>query len=129
MGAQHTPGPWTRGSHDEILVDFPSDGHHFTLVAAGRDCPVALVPGTDRGWRDDPETEANADLIAAAPDLQDALLDVAASLAAAISLLERGPKTAAPSNKMFDQMLTDYRASLTRARAAIAKAQPNQGEG
>lgn len=44
------------------------------------------------------------------------LIDVMASLAAAISLLERSPKTAAASNKMFDQMLDDYRASLERAR-------------
>lgn len=49
------------------------------------------------------------------------LTDVTASLAAAISLLERSPKTAAPSNKMFDQMLDDYRASLERARQALSK--------
>lgn len=44
------------------------------------------------------------------------LLDVTSSLAAAISLLEKSPKSGAPSNKMFDQMLVDYRASLERAR-------------
>jgi hypothetical protein len=48
------------------------------------------------------------------------LENVTASLAAAISLLERSPKTAAPSDKMFDQMLADYRASLGRARAALS---------
>ena len=42
-----------------------------------------------------------------------------ASLAAAISLLERGGKRAAPSGKMFAQMLMDYKASLKRARAAL----------
>ena len=53
------------------------------------------------------------------------IVDLAAHLAAAISLLERGgnaAKKAAPSDKMFDQMLTDYRASLERARAALAAA-------
>jgi len=40
-----------------------------------------------------------------------------ASLAAAISLLERSPKTVAASDKMFDMMLDDYRGSLERARA------------
>jgi len=45
------------------------------------------------------------------------LKDVTASLAAAVSLLERSPKVAAPSNKMFDIMLNDYRGSLERARA------------
>ena len=47
------------------------------------------------------------------------LIDCAASLAAAISLLEKGGKKAAPSDKMFAQMLDDYRASLARARAAL----------
>jgi hypothetical protein len=54
--------------------------------------------------------------------LRGALIDVSASLAAAISLLERGGKAAkkaAPSNKMFDQMLVDYRNSLERARNTL----------
>ena len=44
------------------------------------------------------------------------------SLAAAISLLERGGKAAkkaAPSNTMFDMMLDDYRKSLDAARKAL----------
>lgn len=51
-----------------------------------------------------------------------ALNDVGASLTAAISLLERGGKAAkkaAPSDRMFDQMLKDYSASLERALAAL----------
>ena len=44
--------------------------------------------------------------------LRSTVIDLAASLAAAISLLERKE---APS----DKMLTDYRASLERARAAL----------
>ena len=62
---------------------------------------------------------------------RDLLIDVAASLAAAISLLERGGKAAkkaAPSDRMFDQMLKDYRASLNSARAALA-ALPAADEG
>ena len=47
------------------------------------------------------------------------LLEVTASLAAAISLLERGSKKAAPSDKMFDQMLKDYKKSLNAARATL----------
>lgn len=53
---------------------------------------------------------------------RDGLIDVAASLAAALSLLERGGKAAkkaAPSDKMFDQMLKDYRASLARVRTDL----------
>jgi len=54
--------------------------------------------------------------------LRGVAISTAASLAAAISLLERGGKAAkkaAPSDKMFDQMLTDYRNSLDAARAAL----------
>lgn len=49
-------------------------------------------------------------------------ISVIASLAAAISLLERVPnaKKAAPSNKMFEQMLCDYRNALENARAALS---------
>lgn len=53
---------------------------------------------------------------------RDVLLDVCASLAAAISLLEKGGKAAkraAPSDKMFDQMMVDYKASLERGRSAL----------
>lgn len=45
-----------------------------------------------------------------------------ASLAAAISLLEGGGKKAAPSDKMFEQMLVDYRKALDGARAAAMPA-------
>jgi hypothetical protein len=53
---------------------------------------------------------------------REALISVTASLAAAISLLERTPKAkmAAPSNTMFAQMLDDYRRSLEKGRAALS---------
>lgn len=50
------------------------------------------------------------------------LMGLMASLEAAISLLERGGKKAAPSNKMFDQMLADYKKDLDAARAMLAAA-------
>jgi hypothetical protein len=56
------------------------------------------------------------------------VVDLCAHLAAAISLLERGSKKAAPSDKMFDQMLIDYRASLDRGRAYLNREnQKNDG--
>ena len=51
--------------------------------------------------------------------LEAAAIDVATSLAAAISLLERGGKKAAPSDEIFEQMLVDYRNSLERTRATL----------
>lgn len=49
-------------------------------------------------------------------DMEEVLRGVMAALAAAISLLENGGKKAAPSDKMFDQMLIDYRSALDTAR-------------
>lgn len=51
-------------------------------------------------------------------DTREIVTDLASSLAAAISLLDRTPQArkAAASDKMFAQMLRDYRASLERAR-------------
>lgn len=52
-------------------------------------------------------------------ELEVGLVDVTASLVAAHSLLSRSSKKAAASDKMFDQMLADYRASIDRARALL----------
>lgn len=54
-------------------------------------------------------------------ELREAATDTLASLVAAVSLLERGGKRAAPSDKMFHTMLADYNASIKRARAALAR--------
>lgn len=51
--------------------------------------------------------------------LRDVLVGLLSSLTAAISLLERGGKKAAPSDKMFEQMLTDYRKALEAGLAAL----------
>lgn len=51
--------------------------------------------------------------------LREALLDTTASLVASVSLLERGGKKAASSDRMFAQMLIDYKNSIGRARAAL----------
>lgn len=55
---------------------------------------------------------------------REVLLDVTASLAAAVSLLETGGKAAkkgAASDKMFDLMVRDYKRSLDRARRALTE--------
>lgn len=115
--AEHTEGPW-QSQHDfdqsgfcTIIggIDGPDDGQwHYTLI-----CEVNEEPD---------EYRANARLIAAAPELLAALRHVTAALVAATSLLERGGKKAAPSDKMFAQMLVDYAASIEQGRAAIARA-------
>jgi hypothetical protein len=57
--------------------------------------------------------------------LREALVTSAASLAAAISLLERGGKKAAPSDTMFAMMLADYQKALDNARAALTQEKTN----
>jgi uncharacterized coiled-coil DUF342 family protein len=54
-------------------------------------------------------------------ELEAALKDTTVCLLAAVSLLESGGKKAAPSNKMFDQMLVDYKNGVERARAALGE--------
>ncbi len=53
--------------------------------------------------------------------LEKALKDTLSHLVAAASLLSRSPKTAAPSNKMFDQMVVDYKAAAKRASTALTE--------
>ena len=74
---------------------------------------------------DDPDVRRDVPAPRAVDPLREALTHTAAHLVAAISLLERGGKAAkkaAPSDKMFDEMLKDYRAAVDNARAALAAA-------
>lgn len=59
---------------------------------------------------------------------REALTDVVAALAAAISLLGRTPnaKKAAPSDNMFNQMMADYEKALDAGRAALAALAPSE---
>jgi hypothetical protein len=117
--SKHTPGPWYVGAMNDCLfvIDKPPRPSNDDVVPEGW---VTYIAKLDYKYD---AASANARFIAAAPDLLRTLVDTAAHLAAAISLLEKGGKAAkkaAPSDKMFDQMLKDYRASLSRARAAVA---------
>jgi chromosome segregation ATPase len=64
------------------------------------------------------EQEASAEYT---KQMRKALKDTTVCLVAAVSLLESGGKKAAPSNKMFEQMLDDYKNSIERGRAALEK--------
>lgn len=67
-------------------------------------------------------TAANDDndrLTAERDELLKACKKVTVNLMAAISLLENSTKTAAPSDKMFDIMLNDYRRAVEIGRAAV----------
>lgn len=64
MSTQHTPGPW----HRNIRA-----AGKYPTVYAGRNAHIAVV----KQAASPEETEANIDLIAAAPDLLDALRMIA----------------------------------------------------
>jgi len=129
----YTPGPWRVGIDDD---GNPLSGRPGVFSSDELDCGIVHWDGfVQEYWRSargDKEIHANARIIAAAPDtlalaldlaaererLREALIRTAASLVAAISLLERGGKKAAASDTMFAAMLKDYQASVDKARAA-----------
>lgn len=121
-----TPGPWgnetvrTSCGVCHKIGPWPHKWRHGNEMSA---CIYDDYPSPPEGTDN---MLANARLIASAPSLaaevlrlREVLLDAAVSLVAAVSLLERGGKKAAPSDKMFAVMLDDYRASIERARAAL----------
>ena len=61
---KHTPGPWHYGGHTNIYAYYQRELLHSRVVAC---VPAAEVDGGKK------ERQANARLIAAAPDLLDAL--------------------------------------------------------
>lgn len=119
-----TPGPWTgfvdkgrlvaimpSGRPGDIctFADPPSDADAAFMLAATPDAILALIRERD-------------DTLAALAVAREGAKDALASLVAAVSLLERGGKKAAASDKMFGMMLSDYKASIARTRAALRDA-------
>ncbi len=108
MNAQHTPGPW------EIAVENP----HCILAPA--ECGLCIVATLPKEGSQKPDTNANARLIAAAPELLAALIQLLEERTAAdhlIRLLEDA--------EVFDakgQPTPCTSPASTAARAAISLA-------
>ena len=68
MSAKHTPGPW---HFDTALMDHAD---HLNVWEANG---IGHVAAVSKGLTPDPSAEANARLIAAAPDLLEALEEIA----------------------------------------------------
>lgn len=107
MSAEPTPGPWRlqmAGAHEADLIN----GGTFAGINGGRGCPDVLDADDQATW------EANARLIAAAPDLLAALEAACGYLLNAKIDLETGaPKRTA---------INTIEGGLTVTRDAIAKA-------
>lgn len=104
--AKHTPGPWLVDRDPRIGMAW---NNHIVDQHGNAVCFMAHSNG-----RDTERDEANASLIAAAPDLLEALQEVLATNRATSRL----PKTVLEAELMLDRI----RAAAAKAEAAIAKA-------
>lgn len=81
METQHTPGPWRlETTVNETRSSGSYDYFWYEIFAKGRKTALAEVFELDADERDgvwDPETRANAHLMAAAPDMFEALKQAA----------------------------------------------------
>lgn len=119
--AKHTPGPWL--VNVTVAGNLPGKlyAYHITANLSGSVDPICeRVAKTERG---DEEDRANARLIAAAPDMREALLPML-----------RGKKEAdyyCPDDVAEDHtvLISVSVAELRRAQAALAKACPPHATG
>lgn len=102
--AKHTQGPWlvTKNKHGTC-------GHLVAVVAEDRGDRALMIEAPDG---DDSQAEANANLIVAAPDQNEALVEFDAAFA------EFDPESRESRYRM--------RRAVIKARAAIAKATGGQ---
>jgi len=109
-----TKDGWTlQGEHewDECSVQFSGSGCYHTIYEPGRRLPIAFVIGSSEYWRDsEAEDTARARLIAAAPEMFEALPD----LSAVIAWLENGCEVT--------HAVTELRIHQARIDAARSKA-------
>jgi len=108
--AQHTPGPW-------VWQDARTMRHLHAPETSRIGLCVSMPKAGHKGYRQTPEDEANARLIAAAPDLLDACKAVTAELGDA----EWG--TDKHGADLLYEIITKHHGKL---RAAIAKAEEKQ---
>lgn len=94
---KHTPGPWVACGYGDYS-DY--EGKCRVVLGEGGDIRTAVVLGFDT-----PENEADARLIAAAPDLLEALQTIVKSL-----------------SDQDDEGMIEHAEPMIRARAAIQKA-------
>jgi hypothetical protein len=112
-----------RPDEDDICEGWAESAAGHLCHPADQSAAVRLLASAFKRSR----AQAITDLTARVAELEAALRDAGAHLVAAVSLLERGGKAAkkaAPSDKMFDQMVRDYKASAARVRKALEGGAP-----
>lgn len=122
VGANKTTLDRMANTCADAAAEIERQAARIAELTAERDEARAGCAQMEKAW------EGNQDLLAAAEarsvELETKMIGVVAALSAAVSLLERSPKTAAPSDKMFDQMLEDYTRALATARTALNPGDP-----
>lgn len=109
-GPDHTPGPWTVRSHEWWEDKSGQDRWHDWLITDAEDSGVKItvIPHTFDA------TEADARLIAAAPDLLDALREY-------VAYQEQNMEGDLNQDRdVFEDIMED---KMEQAKAAIAKAE------
>jgi hypothetical protein len=82
MESKHTPGPWSVGFHDGTGPTYITAGDHPALKKAAESIVVVVSGSTDDwGVEHGVRNSADALLIAAAPELLDALVQLSNSYA------------------------------------------------
>jgi hypothetical protein len=117
----HTPGPWIE-QETETIVDIDGVGGWQDIGPADGN-PVAIALGWSAWPREDPEQEANARLIAAAPDLFAFANALDASWAESFP---EGPDGPCEIPAIGGHLADEHRALWLQCRAAIAKARASQ---
>lgn len=98
----HTPGPWQLSGHEVIVKN------HGSVAIATTD--IGMVATKE-------EREANARLIAAAPELLSALENAEASIEL-VRCLDAGEAIDTEADNMLDSLQNRIRAAIAKAKAA-----------
>lgn len=115
--------PFCGGEMEYPYLNHPDVAKHPTHLRCF--AAMAIVhPENADAWNTRTDLPATDEQAFANEKVKVLLIDVGSSLVAAVSLLECGGKQAAFSDKMFEQMLTDYRRSVDRLRASLASMEP-----
>lgn len=106
MSMKHTPGPWVLGDELEMM------GGCLARAIVG--------PGTFVGYalfydEDDAVADANAHLIAAAPDMAEAL----AGMLSLLGNVDHSRGSGENAARLYGQMLNDFRGMATKALSKI----------
>ncbi|WP_113132733.1 hypothetical protein [Rhizobiales bacterium] len=109
---KHTPGPWAFDDDNAVMADV---GAHICTVSMADDFPCIDDDEGDSRTNVDIECKANARLIAAAPDLLEALVEILGPLNVCSDNQNVGDDVCLPVDMTMGE--------LRKARAAIAKAE------